>query len=351
MPRPFPIASRAYASVSASTACWCAGRARSASTISTGTDYGISWSATEMTQDSRPSKPHSADEFVGTRDHWWRGDQIAGVARELQLERIRSVLDVGCGRGHWTRVLARVLPEHTTFTGVDAEPSWIDRAAEEMATLAPHRQATFQVGAAESLAFPDASFDLVTCQTLLMHVRDPGTVLREMVRVTAPEGLVLVAEATNIAGPLIESIALGDAPEQTAELLRFQLTCERGKTALGEGSNLVGETLPALLRDAGLDQVELRLNDRAWPLVPPYDDPVQKMQSDEIRASAGRGSWIWDEATTRRYYVAGGGATEDFATRWSEAIEQRRRLATALESGTFSCAGGSLFYLAWGRRR
>ena len=171
-----------------------------------------------------------------------------------------------------------------------------------------------------------------------------------MVRVAAPGGLVLVAEATNIAGPIVESIALGDAPEQTADLLRFQLICERGKTALGEGSNLVGESL-ALLREAGLDQIELRLNDRAWPLVPPYDDPVQKMQSNEIREAAASGTWIWDRATTRRYYLAAGGTTEDFATRWNHAIEQRQRLASALEAGTFSCAGGSLFYLAWGRRR
>lgn len=304
-----------------------------------------------MTHDHRTTKPHSADEFVGTRDHWWRADQIAGVAKELRFESILSVLDVGCGLGHWTRVLANALPENTTFTGIDAEPSWIERATQLMATVAPQRQVKFQVGAAESLAFPDASFDLVTCQTLLMHVRDPGAVLREMVRVTAPGGVVLVAEATNVAGLLVESIALGDAPEQTADLLRFHLICERGKKALGEGSNLIGENLPALLREAGLDQIQVRQNNHAWPLVPPYDDPVQKMQSNEIQDAAARGAWIWDEATTRRYHLAGGGTPADFKTRWNQAIEQRRRLASALEAGTFSCAGGSLFYLAWGRRR
>jgi SAM-dependent methyltransferase len=304
-----------------------------------------------MTEDSRTAKPHSADEFVGTRDHWWRAEQLDAVAKHLRLETVRSLLDVGCGLGHWTRALANVLPDHVTFTGVDAEPSWIEQATKLMSTVAPHRQAKFQVGAAESLAFPDASFDLVTCQTLLMHVRDPAAVVRDMVRVTAPGGWVLVAEATNVAGPLVESIALGDAPEQTAELLRFQLICERGKRALGEGSNLIGESLPALLHEAGLHQIELRQNDRAWPLVPPYDDPVQKMQSDEIQASAALGSWIWDEATTRRYYRAGGGPSEEFPARWNDAIEQRRRLASALAARTFSCAGGSLFYMAWGRRR
>ena len=45
-----------------------------------------------------------------------------------------------------------MLPDDTTFTGVDAEPSWVERATQLMATAAPHRQAKLQVGAAESLA-------------------------------------------------------------------------------------------------------------------------------------------------------------------------------------------------------
>jgi ubiquinone/menaquinone biosynthesis C-methylase UbiE len=42
------------------------------------------------------------------------------------------------------------------------------------------------------LDFPDATFDAVFAHTLISHVTDPETVLREMVRVVRPGGLVAV---------------------------------------------------------------------------------------------------------------------------------------------------------------
>jgi len=43
-----------------------------------------------------------------------------------------------------------------------------------------------------SLPFPDASFDLVTCNMVVEHLPDPVTVFREMSRVLAPRGTLMV---------------------------------------------------------------------------------------------------------------------------------------------------------------
>jgi SAM-dependent methyltransferase len=48
------------------------------------------------------------------------------------------------------------------------------------------------VGDAHSLDFPDGTFDAVFAHTLISHVTDPEAVLREMVRVVRPGGLVAV---------------------------------------------------------------------------------------------------------------------------------------------------------------
>jgi hypothetical protein len=96
--------------------------------------------------------------------------------------------------------------------------------------------------------FSDASFDLVTCQTLLIYVPDPGRALAEMVRVTRPGGLVLIAEPTNLLGPfLLDAIALGEPPTFASTLLQLQLTCQQSKAALGLGNELFGESLPPCL--------------------------------------------------------------------------------------------------------
>jgi SAM-dependent methyltransferase len=208
----------------------------------------------------------------------------------------------------------------------------------------------YQIASAESLPFDDAVFDMVTCQTLLMHVRAPERVLAEMVRVTRPGGLVVAAEASNVADPLVDSIALGDPPDVTASLLRFNLVCQRGVKSLGEGDHLIGESLPWLFRRAALEQVEVRVNDRGWTLVPPYDSQFERAQIEEAQDAAERELGLWDEETTRRYFLGGGGTEVEFAAGWTAALTQRRRVMEAIRGRSFSRAGGGFFYLVWGRR-
>ena len=201
---------------------------------------------------------------------------------------------------------------------------------------------------AETLPFDDETFDMVTCQTLLMHVREPERVLGEMLRVTRPGGIVLVAESNNLVGPIVDSVVLGDSPDLIATVLRFQLQCQRGKAALGEGDDLLGEALPALLTRAGLCEVKLRINDRAGPMVPPYRSTFERAAADEILDTAVREIWIWPRDQTHRYFLAGGGAEPEFDDLWALVIGQRHRVAQAIRENRYSCAGGGLFYVAWG---
>ena len=99
-----------------------------------------------------------------------------------------------------------------------------------------------------------------------------------------------------------------------------------------------------------LKRVGIRQNDRGWPLVPPYSSPFEQAQVEELLDTLDRGIWIWDQVTTRRYFVAGGGSELDFPQRWSMAMSQRRRVADAVRANRYSCAGGGLFYLVWGWR-
>ena len=52
----------------------------------------------------------------------------------------------------------------------------------------------FQQGDATTLPFPDASFDLVFCRYLLLHMTDPMRVVREMMRVVRPGGFIVAYE-------------------------------------------------------------------------------------------------------------------------------------------------------------
>lgn len=199
------------------------------------------------------------------------------------------------------------------------------------------------------MPFAEGAFDLVTCQTVLMHVPDVAAALREMIRVTRPGGRVLAVEPNNDANTtVINSERKLMTLEARLRLRTFQALCGRGKTRLGMGNGSVGDLLPELFSAAGLSQIQVYLNDRAAVLAPPYTDAGQRMIADQIVRVADKGIIIWDRDQTRRCFLAGGGDEAEFEPLWDEAMAVSRAEARAIRDNRFVDPGGHLTYLVSG---
>ncbi len=293
---------------------------------------------------------HSAEYFGDTRDSWWNHDYVELLARRWGLSRVREVLDVGCGVGHWGRVLGGVLPRAARITGVDRDPVWVEKAAERATARGETERFRYQVGIAEQLPFEGDTFDLVTCQTVLIHAADPAAMIAEMVRVARPGGLVAAAEPNNLAGALLDAAVLRAPVEETLTLVRFQLLCERGKAALGEGHSSLGELVPELFARHGLLDIQVYLNDKASGVLPPYASAEQRATVEEISDFARRDFWIWSRSDTHRYFLAGGGVEHDFEACWAAALAAAHRNAEAIARGTYASAGGTVGYIVCGTK-
>ena len=113
---------------------------------------------------------------------------LAGaVADSVEAAPGDRALDVACGTGALTRVLAeRVLP--------GGQVAGLDPAESMLAVARSHGGAIDYVqGAADDLPFQDGVFTVVTCQQGLQFTEDPVAVLRECARVLAPGGRIAVA--------------------------------------------------------------------------------------------------------------------------------------------------------------
>jgi 2-polyprenyl-3-methyl-5-hydroxy-6-metoxy-1,4-benzoquinol methylase len=133
-------------------------------------------------------KLHSAEFFGPERDYWWNHDHLELIASRLGLGAVKSILDVGCGLGHWGRLLSSVVSPEATVIGIDREPGWIDRAGTIARQSGFDGRIRYEQGLAERLRFDDGSFDLVICQTVLIHVASPSDVITEMTESPSPEG-------------------------------------------------------------------------------------------------------------------------------------------------------------------
>lgn len=104
---------------------------------------------------------------------------------ELQdLPGSANILEVGCGDGSFTRELA----EHSSrVTAVDISASQIERNA-----LAHPKIKFVQHDVALTFPFENEAFDVIWCSEVLEHLFDPGFAVREMQRVLAPGGRLLV---------------------------------------------------------------------------------------------------------------------------------------------------------------
>ncbi|MEP0915782.1 methyltransferase domain-containing protein [Leptolyngbya sp. DQ-M1] len=100
-----------------------------------------------------------------------------------------TVLDVGCGIGGSSRILARDYA--FDVTGITISPGQVKRAQE----LTPSElSAKFQQDDAMNLSFPDASFEVVWCIEAGPHMPDKAVFAKELMRVLKPGGILVVAD-------------------------------------------------------------------------------------------------------------------------------------------------------------
>ncbi len=98
--------------------------------------------------------------------------------------RDKAVLDVGCGSGEGTAILAQTA---RTVTGVDVDPSMIELAGSNNSC----GNVDFRVMDCASLDLPSADFDVVVCNALLEYLSDPDAFFREADRVLHLHGRII----------------------------------------------------------------------------------------------------------------------------------------------------------------
>ncbi|NNE65563.1 MAG: methyltransferase domain-containing protein [Pyrinomonadaceae bacterium] len=296
-------------------------------------------------------KGHSEDYFGDYRDFWWNRDFIELMAKRWDLDSRPTLLDIGCGQCHWSRLLVEYLKSPAVITAIDSDTKWAEGSYEIEEHFRSHgAEVEFKHADATALPFEEDSFDVVTCQTVLIHLRDPEKALCEMKRVVRPGGIVICVEPNNIAGNLVKSnISKDDSIDGILQSIKDKLVLERGKVAAGEGDNSFGDLLPGTMSEAGLRDVEVYISDKATPLIPPYDSEGEKVFLQNLRAWIETEEGDQNRAEIKRLLSAYGDEPlfVDVVERLRGDV---RRMMDAVDNREYHCAGGTIMYLVSGTK-
>ena len=175
----------------------------------------------------------------------WTSKTREYLCENADFNKAHRILDVGCGTG-------ALLSESPTRTTAEIHGLDICLDNTRMARRnAPAARLT--CGDGHYLPYPDGGFDIVFCHFLLLWVKSPVTVLREMKRVTRPGGALLAMAEPDYAGRI-------DYPPELVPLGRWQ-----AESLLRQGADPdAGRKLKGWFVTAGIDPIESGIIAGRW---------------------------------------------------------------------------------------
>lgn len=109
----------------------------------------------------------------------------------MDLEGVRAVLDLGCGKGYDLRRIGESLGPDARLVGMDASQKALDAAKAEVGD--DPRFELLLADASRGLPFGDGEFDLIFSRDMLECIPDKDALVREVGRVLRPAGQIVFA--------------------------------------------------------------------------------------------------------------------------------------------------------------
>jgi ubiquinone/menaquinone biosynthesis C-methylase UbiE len=201
------------------------------------------------------------------------------VARDLidrtALRAGERVLDVACGTGIVARLAADQVGKTGTVAGLDVNPGML---AVARSVTRPEISIDWHEASAEAMPLPNEAFDVLLCQMGLQFMADKLVSLKEMRRVLAPGGRLLL----NTPGPTPPPLVI------MAEALATHVGPEVAGFVHAVFSLHDAEELRRLLDGAGFTDVVLDRRLKTLRLPPPQDFLWQYLHSTPMAAAVGQ---------------------------------------------------------------
>lgn len=208
--------------------------------------------------------------LLRSRKQSWNADYLQFLVREVwRIDHPVAVLDCGCGYGYMAPLLMPLLPDGSTYTGVDFSEKLISYG----------RSFLKRTGIKGELLQEDfyslhttKQYDVVLCQSVLRHIGDSHAFISRMIEMAASGALLICIDSNReleCAGLYIDGMDYEELCDHAGAWKHWKAEKEMGNRDYAAAMQNA-----FVMRELGLRDIEVRMNDKMsfiYPEMPEYD--------------------------------------------------------------------------------
>ncbi len=178
-----------------------------------------------------------------------RDQRLRHLLRFANLPQGSRILDVGAGDGRLALALAE--DGAREVVGVDISPAMLEMA--EYLRLSSGSPAalrvSYRLAPAQRMPFLNESFDAIICRLLLHHTQKPELILREIVRLLKPGGILILADLLSADDPVKRATQNTIEARRNPSHAAARSTDQYRKLVTGAGLTIEAETVAVFERE------------------------------------------------------------------------------------------------------
>lgn len=194
-----------------------------------------------------------------SRKDMWNMDYLQFlVDRVWRITKPVKIIDFGCGMGYLGAILLPLLPKGSSYTGLDSSTKLLEQAR------AIFIDTDWDVEFIEqdfTEYAPKDSYDIAICQAVLVHVPSPISILKKMVQSIVVGGRVICIEpnwAFTTFGVYRHGMEVYSYEDWGLHQKLFDVGLHRSGP-----DRYIGIKIPAMMHDLGLNNIDIRINEKA----------------------------------------------------------------------------------------
>lgn len=209
------------------------------------------------------------------RKSFWNEDYLQFLVDKVwKITKPVKVLDCGCGFGYIGQMLLPLLPDGSSYTGIDFTQNMVDEG--ERIFKESGYNGTFICDDFRTYRFRE-QYDFVISQCAMRHANHPREFLRKMISLTKSSGMVAAVDVNRefeCDGFYLDGMDYQELCSRNGirKLWEKELACQDRDYA-------VGIRMPVMMQEEGLLSVDVRINDRVSFVSPGKDDYEESVNS------------------------------------------------------------------------